>query len=393
MTLYVLFYEKAIETLREKGFLSFITSNKWMAQKYGIGLRRLLLANKISAIIDFSRLQVFDSATVDTQITLVNKARAKAPYRFNAYSHVGGSLPQLNSIIFTRLDTSIFSITEEHNFKIGLTQNKVSLIGKIQESSLRLDDVCYVSKGAEIHKVDGTSKDIFLHTEFNSALEPYAEGKHISRWHVEADTYLNYSPLEHKAPVFREFFEANKIINKRTPGRNRLSFTLDKTGYFTNETVNNAILYKDLSLVDRRQVKTWLTYERVETSKLYTLEFLTGLLNSSLLYWFYDELLANGLHFYPSYMRQLPICTINPSNPTDKAMHDRMVALVERMLSLHEQNKGLQPLVQGQNVGARPAAELAQEIAATDKQIDALVYELYGLTDEEIRIVEGEARG
>ena len=61
-------------------------------------------------------------------------------------------------------------------------------------------------------------------------------------------------------------------------------------------------------------------------------------------------------------------------------MHDEMVALVERMLRLHEE-KG--------QAGARPVGELDSDIRATDAAIDALVYRLYGLTDEEMKIVEG----
>ena len=76
-----------------------------------------------------------------------------------------------------------------------------------------------------------------------------------------------------------------------------------------------------------------------------------------------------------------PIRTINPSDPADVARHDKMVSLVERMLDL---NKRL------------PVARTDQEqtivkrqIAATDKEIDELVYDLYGLTEEERKIVEG----
>ncbi len=77
---------------------------------------------------------------------------------------------------------------------------------------------------------------------------------------------------------------------------------------------------------------------------------------------------------------QLPIRTIDFTNPADVARHDQMVALVERMLDLHK----------------RLAAEsvphvktvLQRQIDATDRQIDLLVYELYGLTEEEIAVVE-----
>ncbi len=82
------------------------------------------------------------------------------------------------------------------------------------------------------------------------------------------------------------------------------------------------------------------------------------------------------------YVETLPIRTINFSDPADVAHHDRVVELVQRMLDLHQQL-----------AAARlpdDTTRLQRQIDAVDKQIDALVYELYGLTDEEIKIVEGE---
>ena len=71
------------------------------------------------------------------------------------------------------------------------------------------------------------------------------------------------------------------------------------------------------------------------------------------------------------------------SIPANTAWHDKMVALVERMLELHKQK---------QSANSEAARQrLEREINVTDKQIDALVYELYGLTEEEIKIVEGSA--
>ena len=80
-------------------------------------------------------------------------------------------------------------------------------------------------------------------------------------------------------------------------------------------------------------------------------------------------------------MKELPIRTIDFNDPADVQRHDRMVALVESMLALHRQL-----------AAARSPQEkelLQRQIAFTDREIDALVYELYGLTEEEIKIVEG----
>ena len=91
---------------------------------------------------------------------------------------------------------------------------------------------------------------------------------------------------------------------------------------------------------------------------------------------------TNSGRFYlvrsPNIVRQLPIRTIDFSDPADVARHDHMVSLVEQMLALHKQ------LQEARTPHEKTA--LQRQIEATDGQIDALVYELYGLTEEEIRM-------
>jgi hypothetical protein len=112
--------------------------------------------------------------------------------------------------------------------------------------------------------------------------------------------------------------------------------------------------------------------------------FLLGILNSAVMraFWlanYYDQRVT-----FPkikgTYLKDLPIPAINFDDPADVARHDRMVALVERMLDLHEK-LATATISADQRLYQR-------QIEATDRQIDALVYDLYGLTEEEIRIVE-----
>jgi hypothetical protein len=117
----------------------------------------------------------------------------------------------------------------------------------------------------------------------------------------------------------------------------------------------------------------------------FSIYYLLGVLNSSLLDWIVkltSSKFGGGYYsFNRQYIEPLPIRTIDFSDPADKARHDRMVNLVQRMLDLHRQ-------LQAANSEASKQ-RLQREIDATDEKIDALVYELYGLTEEEIKIVEG----
>jgi hypothetical protein len=81
------------------------------------------------------------------------------------------------------------------------------------------------------------------------------------------------------------------------------------------------------------------------------------------------------------YVEKLPIRTINFADPAEVARHDRMVTLVTQMLDL---NKKVQDARLEQE-----KTQLSRQIEATDAAIDTLVYELYGLTEEEIGIVGG----
>jgi hypothetical protein len=113
-------------------------------------------------------------------------------------------------------------------------------------------------------------------------------------------------------------------------------------------------------------------------------EYVLGLLNSNLLDYFlksFSSPFSGGYYAYNrQYIEQLPIRTIDFSDPKDKACHDKMVKLVEQMLTLHKHLA----------VAKTPddKTRLQRQIDATDHQIDQLVYELYGLTDKEIQIIE-----
>ena len=115
-------------------------------------------------------------------------------------------------------------------------------------------------------------------------------------------------------------------------------------------------------------------------------KYLMAILNSRLLVFVYRLLtLEKGrvlAQVKPTTLCELPIHSINLSDPADVARHDRMVALVEQMLELHKRQAAAK---------SQSDQELYQrQIDATDREIDRLVYELYGLTPDEIAIVEGQ---
>jgi len=108
--------------------------------------------------------------------------------------------------------------------------------------------------------------------------------------------------------------------------------------------------------------------------------YLLGLINSRLLNWYLMK--DYGLHTYViTGVLQLPIYKVDFSNTVDKANHDRIVKLVERMLELNKR------LIEANTPETKNA--IRRQINTTDHQIDKLLYKLYDLTDKEISAVEG----
>ncbi len=117
--------------------------------------------------------------------------------------------------------------------------------------------------------------------------------------------------------------------------------------------------------------------------------YLLGLLNSTLSTFYLKKISSTFRGGYIAlnrqYIEQLPIRTINFTDPVAKSRHDRMVALVTQILDLNKRLQAAQ-LEQEKTI-------LARQIAAVDSSIDTLVYELYGMTDEDIKIVEEKITG
>lgn len=107
--------------------------------------------------------------------------------------------------------------------------------------------------------------------------------------------------------------------------------------------------------------------------------YMLGILNSRLIA-YYNYSHFEGVKITLTEMRRIPVRTIDFNNPSEKAQHDQIVLLVERMLDLHKQ------LAEAKIPQAKTMMQ--RQIEATDRQIDNLVYELYGLSEDEIKIVE-----
>ena len=117
------------------------------------------------------------------------------------------------------------------------------------------------------------------------------------------------------------------------------------------------------------------------------MEYFLGLLNSRYINWLYTELVQETGRVFAqvklSKIQQLPVRTLDFSEPADRSRHDKLVRLVKQMLAAKKAWAQSKTDVDRNYYG--------NKCAALDRQIDQLVYELYGLTEEEITVVKQSA--
>ncbi|HPM25998.1 MAG TPA: TaqI-like C-terminal specificity domain-containing protein [Methanothrix sp.] len=118
----------------------------------------------------------------------------------------------------------------------------------------------------------------------------------------------------------------------------------------------------------------------IPTDDLYLLGVMNSKIGDIVIHSVSSTKQSGYFEYKPMYVSQIPIRTIDFSDPADVSRHDRIVELVQTMLDLHRQLS-----TSGQE---HERTLISRRIEATDRQIDRLVYELYGLTEEEIELVE-----
>ncbi|MCK9630365.1 MAG: Eco57I restriction-modification methylase domain-containing protein [Methanoregula sp.] len=408
--LYAYFFEKGISLLRPKGLFSFIVANKWMRANYGKPLRRYLLTKHIEEIIDFGDLPVFETAT--TYPCIIRVCQEKPSNEFRA--------SKVESLTFSSLDEYVkenwhpinSNILNDDGWTLG-DEITECLIKKISTVGKTLND--YVS-GKIFFGIKTGLNDAFLIDEklknklinedlkYQPLIKPFLVGKDIKRYQpIYARQYLILLPkgwtniqsgdIKNKWKWLKETYPA--IANHLEPftlqGENRSDkgdywWELRTCDYYP-EFEKQKIFYPDIA------PKGYFTIDESASNycanSCYFIgnneKYLLGLLNSKLITFYYSKksaLLRGGyLRFFTQDIAKLPIRTINFADPSDKARHDRMVELVTKMLDLNKQ-------VQDAKL-EHEMTLLSRQVEATDAAIDALVYELYGLTEEEIKIVGG----
>jgi len=424
--IYVAFVEKGLGLLNAKGMLGFILPHKFFNAQYGESLRALLAKGKhLSEVIHFGDAQVFAGATTYTCLLFLDRGGSEN-CRFTKVADLE-SWRQTGEGTEGAIPAA--SITAaEWNFAVG---RGADLFEKLRRIPVKLGDVAdrifqglitgadpvfiLIDSGEGSYLSAATGQ---IHRIEPELMHPLCKGSvNLRRFHVNELTksilfpykraygkaeLLTIKELVEKYPHTWEYLKTNRAaLESRERGKwkhdrwyalgrsqnlnemeqtkiltpsiaSMASFTLDLSGsyYFVGSGGGGGGGY-GITLKHDQKIRY---------------EYILGLLNSTLLDVFlksFSSSFSGGYYAYNrQYIEQLPIRTIDFTDPADREQHNRMVALVEEMLALHKQ------LATARTDHER--TNLKRQIDATDRRIDRLVYDLYDLTDDEIQIVEKE---
>ncbi len=417
--LYVYFVERGVNLLAAGGEFAYILPNKWMRANYGKPLRAWLKERRIEEIIDFGDLPVFESATTYPCILRIGAGSPRE--RFDAVQVETLEYPDLTEYVKahsypvnqTYLDDEGWSLADE------MTQ---ALLLKIKGAGVPLGT--YV--GGKIYRgiltglneafvIDEATRERLIAEDPRSAevIKPFLAGREIKRYQpVAASNYLLFIPWHfplHEDPSiegasieaemkFKEMYPS--IFNYLSQFKDKLSkrnqaetgiryewYALQRYGsLYYQEFERPKIIYAEIATRGQFTIDSDSHYPDTTSYILgNSSPYLVGILNSTLWTFLFSnissEIRGGFFRWKRQYMENLPIRPIDPADPSDVARHDRMVALVEKMLDLNTRLAAAQ--------APHEREVLAGMIDATDREIDRLVYELYGLTEEEIAVVEG----
>jgi hypothetical protein len=381
--LYVLFLERAIHLLREGGRLGFIIPYPFLNQTYAEPLRRLILESAcIESIVDLSGYKVFQDATVETCIIVLKKTSDRSLSKQNRINIISQGTYELgiqkSDKTAYEIQQSIFERTPQSKFRLDLRSNILPLIEKIEGQSIKLGQLYYVSKGIVAYsETDGRKKTDFLHTRrVNRRCVPYLEGKDVQRYAIDfKDQYLDYQPSVMARPTFRELHESPKLLVRAIA--QGLLGSYDTERFYADQKLICCVQYRYLGT--HRQVRP---SDDLISDPRFDDGYVLGLVNSRLLNYYYRIILFGGLSILPEDVRCLPIRRINFDDPAEKQQHNALVALVDEMLQLQKD------YAEAEREKEDRRHALKRRMDEVDAAIDRRVYNLYGLTEDEIKVVE-----
>jgi type I restriction-modification system DNA methylase subunit len=444
--LYVYFYELALDILKQNGVLAYITPNKFYKTKYGKQLRQLLIEYKIIGFIDFFELKVFEDASTDSQILILEKNKNTLPFNYSPIKNI----VDFRDNNYSKLEINPKNLSDE--IWVFNNSNDLNILNKMNSVSITLDE--YTNNGIfrgittglnEAFIIDEETKNKIINEDPKSAelLKPYVTATDIERYYLKnpnqlffINTFYDLDITKYKgihnwlinfdeklqkrqdkgihhfnlrACKYYEKFEQPKIIYIHTAVKHK--FFYDEAGYYINNScylISNAdkflsvwlnskifSFYKKLNFVaygdSSESGRAKLDYNKmvnVPVPNINTQQKQPFIEKADLMLNLNKELQEQSQIFLTllqsDFNLEKPTTKIeNWYNLTWSEFEKELNKLKIILLSTQKED-----WFDRFNRLKTQALDLQNKISQTDKAINTMVYELYGLNEEEIALVE-----
>lgn len=426
---YIYFYEKGIQLIKDKGFLSYITPELFLRLDKSENIRKYISENSIPIELKFCGEDVFQDVKVNSVIATFSKSIAQEGFI--------NIIPE-NNIIW-KYDISRWLNGEGLVFDYEINPNAQLLINKIKEKSYDLGEFGNAIQGLTPYdSYKGQSKEIIKSRAYHHSSKIddtcgiWLDGKNISRYsYVEGTEWLQYGDWL-ASPRDPKYFEGARLLFREVPGigkRIQCTYVEDKyyyghsiTPFKLSKSYDSNIIYRILALANSKLLSWYAsikvsnfakkTFPKLNPKDIKSLPIYSSIeqdnnielqTKSQLISELYKDLNELSLRLHKYFTSQYLLFKtskklqnwhelefrdfIKELNKAIKANNKQRVkdgleevpTLTKKdefeWLDLFEDNK-------------QKAQALQTQINQTDKEIDQMVYELYGLTEEEIAIVE-----
>ncbi|EAI4695069.1 class I SAM-dependent DNA methyltransferase [Campylobacter jejuni] len=416
--IYILFIEQCFKLIKKQGVISFIMPHKWFNADFGVNLREFA-KDKISKIISFEEFQIFDASTYTALQWFENNSLhlkfIQADKNIKTKEEMSNFIFNLKEENFKminnkKLSSSFWSFEENSNQEIFSKINQhisvKDIFSKIFQGLATSKDSVYFLKDCQENKnsVKGYSKELDKEVEIEKEiLKPLLMGDSFHRYEKPISNSMVLFPyyrqdntdvkkmclydeneLKSKFPKAWEYLkECESILRARENGRLSSDDLWWRYIYPKNQTLFNKekLLCPDIcnnthfvldNLGEFYFTTTIYGYVRNEEYKNLDYKYLMAVLNSSLTWWFSQKtsvVMRGGFYrIKPAYIEKFCIPKINSKN---QKIADELINSVDEILKAKEQDKNAN----------------TQEL---ENKINSLVYKLYNLTEEEIKIIEGK---
>jgi hypothetical protein len=370
--IYIPFIELGTKQNNNNGITAMIVPFPLTNQLYARILRKMIVEeNRLLELVDLNGTKIFENATVSNCIPFIQKSKPKEK---TWISNIGEKLEIMKSFeqpiskLIQDQKTIIWNVTQE---KRNTNRHKGMNV---------LGDYCYISEGMKLNadekvaRGEFTKADLISLTKDEKHSREYYEGKDIEKYFLKnRPRYLEYGtervPLKLRRPTFPELYSNRKLMFNIL-GEMRCVY--DDNQILHSTSIMSAVPWHELHGVENKSIassiRKFCTMSREEMellSQKTDLRFIMGVMNSR----YASVLLTNNrgddYHIYADYIRNIPIPSVS------KVQQQPIIDLVDIILIKKKTNHDA-------------------DTSALESEIDHLVYQLYGLTYDEVLIVDPE---